>query len=282
MPWILIKDLLGHNDVLGKFSWLLWWWAILPLDPSWMISWHQAQNARPGWLTLLIEFPTHISTSRPTRSFSRVNVTFVLTFSSSSSHLKFHLFFTVASISVTAVFLPCDNFRNIFTLCVDYQCKMAQKKKKEKRKWHTFQWHPYYFPCFTVSVNHSHSACCYSRSTQAKRKLPIWSWTVQEQDRKQSSACEIGPWKPLTYYIYPQIFLTDLHWSQKWSLGPLNWWKSANWRKSPIYVLWMWSDESSPSCNIVCFSNVCMVFRFILNVKICLLILFCLFLFYVT
>ena len=105
---------------------------------------------------------------------------------------------------------------------------------KRISKWHTFHWHPHYFPCFIVSVSRSHNACYYSQSTQAKRKSAIWGWTVQEQDRKQSSACKIWPWKPLTHYITPKIFSMDLRWSQKWFLEPLNRWKSANRQKSPI------------------------------------------------
>ena len=57
----------------------------------------------------------------------------------------------------------------------------------------------------------------------------------RSRTRSKTELClEIGPWKPLTYYIYPQIFSTHSNWSQKWPLEPLNRWKSTNWWKSPI------------------------------------------------
>ena len=149
---MMIKDFLGHNDVLGKFSWLIWWWAMLPLeDPYRMISWHQAHNAWLSWLTLWIKPPIHPSMLQITQSFSRVKVTFVWTFS--SSHFQFHLFFIVASTSVTVAFSPCNSLRNIFASCVNYWWKMAMKR---------------------MSRLASHIACYHSWSTQAKRKSSIW------------------------------------------------------------------------------------------------------------
>ena len=82
---LTIKYFQGQNDVLGKFSWLLWRWAILPLDPSRMISWHQALNAWPGWLILWFMSPTHTFNLQLTWSFSQVKVTFVSTFFQASS-----------------------------------------------------------------------------------------------------------------------------------------------------------------------------------------------------
>ena len=76
---------------------------------------------------------------------------------------------------------------------------------------------------------------------------------------EKSSACKIWPWKPLTYYIYLQIFSTDLHWSQKWSLESLKWQKSANRRKSLISV-WAyntmghrpkaWEEKHTKACSV--------------------------------
>ena len=212
----------------------------MPLDPSRMISWHQALNAWPGWLILWFMSPTHTFNLQLTWSFSQVKVTFVSTFS--SSQLQFHLFFTGALISVTAVFSPRDNLQDFFALCVHYQRKTAQKEFVNG----TFQWHPHYFLFFIVSVSHSHNACYYS----------IRGWTVQEQDRKQSSACKIWPWKPLTYNICPQFFSTFTQIS-KMASGAF---ESAEICQSAEKSNLCWKDFLR-KCSVYCLVNACLWYK---------------------
>ena len=114
-------------------------------------------------------------------------------------HLVSHHYMTGQS-SVTYFYIPC-------------QWKMVVKRICKR---HTFQWRLHHFPCLTVSVSRSHNACYHSRSTQAKWKLAIWGWTVQEQDQKQSSACDIWPWNTCIP-IFSQRTYTDLK-NGPWSL----------------------------------------------------------------